>query len=83
MLAFLFSELHMTETRAETGARRAASFGFAALIFVFFGWANLEVILLNNNAGIRWQLLINALGVYLSIVAYRRCRFWRGSLALS
>lgn len=73
----------MTETKAEARTTRAANFGFAALLFVLFDWANLEVLLLTTNAGIRSQLLTNALGVYLSIFAYCRCRSWRGSLALS
>jgi hypothetical protein len=64
----------MTGTRAETNARTAANFAFGALLFALFGWMNLEVLLLANSRNAGGHVLACALGLCLTIAAYRRYR---------
>lgn len=73
----------MTNAEAEKTSRTAANFGFAALLFALWGWVNLEILMLTNKAGVRGQLLTCALGLYLSVSAYRRSRIWWAPTARS
>jgi hypothetical protein len=66
----------MADIKAETTARRAANFGFAALFFALLGWINLELLMLMNSSSIRGQLLTCSLGLYLSVSAYRKYQTW-------
>jgi hypothetical protein len=64
--------------KAEIGGPQptAANFAFSAFLFSVFAWALMEMQLFNVGAGFRTHLLVTALSLGASAVAFRRCRLW-------
>ena len=73
----------MKTSLLDKNPRRAANFSFSALLFVLFGWINLEILLLSRHAGYGGQLLTSIFGMSLSVIACRRYRTWWRPLAYS
>jgi hypothetical protein len=73
----------MNEIKTRPGSKNAANFGFSAFVFVVFGWINLEVLLFMHDAHMGSQVSSCAFGLYLCMVAYRRCRLSWSALTRS
>ena len=71
----------MKTSLLDKNSTRTANFSFSALLFVLFGWINLEILLVSRQAGYEARLSTAVVGISLSIIACRRYRTWWRPLA--